>query len=68
MHDSGALSPLPAAQVSNMVRAHPTPAHNLQTLEGLLRVHVDCSDDLLEIPVPMLDRSILLYRRTSRHE
>ena len=39
----------------------PNAAHDVQTLEGFLVVHVDCSDVLLEIPVPTLERSILLY-------
>jgi Met-zincin/Domain of unknown function (DUF5117) len=55
------VSPLPAAQVSNMAPCAPNAAHEAQTLEGFLVVHVECSDVLLEIPVPMLERSILLY-------
>ena len=54
-------SPLLAAQVSNMAPCAPNAAHSVQTLEGFLVVHVDCSDVQLEIPVPMLNRSILLY-------
>ena len=57
----GFVSPLLAAQASNMAPCAPNAAHNVQTLEGFLVVHVDCSDVLLEIPVPMLNRSILIY-------
>jgi hypothetical protein len=54
-------SPLLAAQASNMAPCAPNATHDVQTLEGFLVVRVECSDVLLEIPVPMLNRSILLY-------
>jgi len=51
----------PAAQVSNMA---PCPANALRetsTLQSFVIVHVVCSDVLLEIPVAMLGRSVLVY-------
>ena len=48
----GFVSPVLAAQASNMASCAPNATHNVQTLEGFIVVHVDCSDVLLEIPVP----------------
>ena len=49
-----------AAQVSNMAPCPPSGAQET-ILESFLVVHVVCSDVLLEIPVPMLGRSFLVY-------
>lgn len=48
-------------QVSDMTPCAPNAPHEVQTLESFLIVHVDCSNVLLEIPVPMLNRGILFY-------
>ena len=50
-----------AAQVSDMAPCAPNAPHEVKTLESFLIVHVECSNVLLEIPVPMLNRSILFY-------
>src|SRR5262245_23466754 len=50
-----------AAQVSDMTPCAPNASRQVQTLESFLIIHVDCSNVLLEIPVPMLNRSILFY-------
>ena len=50
-----------AAQVSDMAPCAPNAAQETSTLESFLIVHVVCSDVLLEIPAPMLGRSILVY-------
>src|SRR6185436_16834589 len=50
-----------AAQVSNMAPCAPNVAQETSTLGSFITVHVVCSDVLLEIPAPMLGRSILLY-------
>jgi hypothetical protein len=50
-----------SAQVSNMAPCASNAAPETSTLESFLIVHVVCSDVLLEIPAPMLDRSILFY-------
>src|SRR5262249_42287671 len=50
-----------AAQVSNMAPCPPDAAQETSTLESFLIVHVVCSNVQLEIPVPMLGRSVLLY-------
>src|SRR5262245_66066975 len=50
-----------AIQVSNMAPCAPNAPHEVQTLQSFLIVHRDCSNVLLEIPVPMLNRSILFY-------
>ena len=57
---AGALT-AQAGQVSNMAPCAPNAAQETTTLDSFLIVHVVCSDVLLEIPVPMLDRSILVY-------
>ena len=50
-----------AAQVTEMAPCAPNTSHNVKTLESFLIVHVECANVLLEIPVPMLNRSILIY-------
>src|SRR5207342_2095356 len=50
-----------AAQVSDMAPCAPNAAPQTTTLDSFLIVHVECSDVLLEIPTPMLGRSLLLY-------
>src|SRR5689334_20671249 len=50
-----------AAQVSDMAPCAPNAAKETSTLESFLIVHVVCTDVLLEIPAPMLDRSFLVY-------
>jgi Met-zincin/Domain of unknown function (DUF5117) len=54
-----------AIQASNMVPCAPNAPHDVRTLEAFLIVHVDCSNVLLEIPVPMLGRSLLAYTEFS---
>ena len=49
------------AQVSDMAPCGPNGAQETSTLESFIIVHVVCSDVLLEIPAPMLGRSILVY-------
>ena len=55
------VSTLRAAQIDNMLPCAPNAPRETRTLTGFLIVHVECSDVLLEIPVPMLNRPILLY-------
>jgi len=50
-----------AMQASDMKPCAPDAKHEIRTLESFLIVHVDCSNVLLEIPVPILDRDILAY-------
>ena len=50
-----------AAQVSDMTPCAPNTTPQTTTLDSFLIVHVVCSDVLLEIPAPMLGRSILVY-------
>jgi hypothetical protein len=50
-----------AARVSDMAPCAPNAAQETSTLESFIIVHVVCSDVLLEIPAPMLGRSILVY-------
>lgn len=50
-----------AVQVSDMAPCAPNAAQETSTLDSFLVVHVVCSDILLEIPAPMLGRSVLLY-------
>jgi len=52
-------------QASDMTPCAPNTPHNAQTLDAFLIVHVDCSNVLLEIPAPMLGRSILVYSEFS---
>src|SRR6266446_4135718 len=54
-----------AIQASNMAPCAPNAKHDVRTLESFLIVHVDCSNVLLEIPVPMLERSLLVYTEFS---
>lgn len=54
-----------AAQVSNMAPCPPNTQPKKTTLDSFLVVHVMCSDVLLEIPTPMLGRSILVYTEFS---
>src|SRR5215510_3894593 len=54
-------SPAYAMQVTDMTPCAPNAPHEPKSLESFLIVHVDCSNVLLEIPVPMLNRSILFY-------
>ena len=50
-----------AMQPSDMAPCAPNAPHDVRTMEAFIIVHVDCSNVLLEIPVPMLNRTILLY-------
>ncbi len=50
-----------AMQASDMAPCAPNATHETHRLESFLIVHVECSDVLLEIPVSMLGRSILVY-------
>jgi hypothetical protein len=62
MCDASGVSGAHALQVSNMAPCAPNAPHEVRTLDaGFLIVHVDRSNVLLEIPVPMLNRTILLY-------
>ena len=54
-----------AMQVSNMAPCAPNTPPDVRTLQSFLIVHVDCSNVQLEIPVAMLDRSILVYTEFS---
>ena len=54
-----------AKQVSNMTPCAPNAAHEVHTLDSFLIVHVECSNVLLEIPAPMLGRSLLVYTEFS---
>ena len=50
-----------AAQVSDMAPCAPNVAQETSALDSFIIVHVVCSNVLLEIPAPMLNRSILVY-------
>ena len=54
-------APTHAAQVSDMAPCAPNAAQETSTLDSFIKVHVVCSDVLLEIPASMLGRSILVY-------
>src|SRR5262245_20043425 len=54
-----------AAQVSHLAPCPPDATRETATLESFLTVHVVCSDVLLEIPVAMLGKSMLLYTEFS---
>jgi hypothetical protein len=49
-----------AAQANDVAPCARNAAHETRTLESFLMVHVVCANVQLEIPVPMLGRSILL--------
>src|ERR1700674_2954732 len=57
----GSASTGHAAQASDMAPCAPNEPQELRTLKGFLIAHVACNRVLLEIPVQMLDRSILVY-------
>jgi hypothetical protein len=50
-----------AAQVADMAPCPPNVAQETSTLDSFIKVHVVCSDVLLEIPAPMLGRAFLVY-------
>ena len=50
-----------SAQVSDMAPCAPNAEHEVRTLQGFIKVHVDCSNVLLEIPPSMLNKSMLFY-------
>lgn len=54
-----------AKQASNMTPCAPNAPHDVRTLDSFLTVHVECSNVLLEIPAPMLGRSLLVYTEFS---
>ena len=57
----GSASTAHAVQASDMAPCAPNEPQELRTLTGFLIAHVACNRVLLEIPVQMLDRSILAY-------
>ena len=54
-----------AMQASDMAPCAPNAAHDVHKLESFMIVHVDCSNVLLEIPAPILNRSLLVYTEFS---
>src|SRR4051812_14995023 len=60
-----AVGPVHAMQASGMVPCAPNAPREVRTLESFLIVHVECSNVLLEIPKPMLGRSLLAYTEFS---
>ena len=54
-----------AKQASDMAPCAPNAPREVRKLDSFIVVHVDCSNVLLEIPAPMLDRAILVYTEFS---